>query len=204
MPLRFSGVQSFPTRRDWGPSRQSEHGVWGGLQPSRLLPVVVWRPVLALRPRVEPGADQPDCWELHLPGFRARLPIYQPDKSGETERTTKDHCQTGNAVQVRFIFFLGLRCKYFSLSTVAPGRRFMSFVKPSLCQLPSLFPGHLMGLLWSLCSQPTPSLRLNMELLWGTVQFINLSLAITLTLLINVLNQMKIAYWTVGLGVLWS
>ena len=105
---------------------------------------------------------------------------------------------------------LSLRAKYFSLSTVAPVRRFMSFVKPSLCQLPSLFLGHLMGLLWSLCSQATPSLRLNMELLWGMVQFINLFLGITpstlstLTLLINVLNQMKIVYWTVSLGVLLS
>ena len=102
-PLRLPGVPSLPTWRHRGPRGQSEPPVRGWLQPPGLLPVAVRGPVLADRAHPQPGADQPDGRELHLPGCRARLPIYQPEQPGEAERTTKDHCQPGNSVQVRFI-----------------------------------------------------------------------------------------------------
>ena len=95
---------------------------------------------------------------------------------------------------------LSFNCKYkYFLCTVAPVRPFMSSVKQSLCLLPSLFPGHLMGLLWSPTSHPTPSLKLNMELLSGTVQFISPALLLPTTLpsLINAWQQERIVYWTV-------
>ena len=57
--------------------------------------------------------------------------------------------------------------------TVASVRRFMSSARQSPCPLPRLFHGHLMGVHWvHLGPRNTPSSRLNMERLSGTVQFL--------------------------------
>ena len=49
----------------------------------------------------------------------------------------------------------------------------MSSVRQSPCPLPKLFHGHLMGVHWvHLGPRNTPSSKLNMELLSGTVQFL--------------------------------